>query len=83
MEEGPYKYIRDGNGKVSRVIRVGTRKSQLARIQTDSVAETLKELYPDIHLEIVNGICLLQIGEKTCSPKSWRMHWRGMSKCDL
>lgn len=25
---------------------------QLARIQTDSVAETLKELYPDIHLEI-------------------------------
>lgn len=26
--------------------------SQLARIQTDSVAEKLKELYPDIHLEI-------------------------------
>lgn len=25
---------------------------QLARIQTDSVAEKLKELYPDIHLEI-------------------------------
>lgn len=25
---------------------------QLARIQTDSVADTLKELYPDVHLEI-------------------------------
>uniref|UniRef100_A0AAQ6A2L1 hydroxymethylbilane synthase n=1 Tax=Amphiprion ocellaris TaxID=80972 RepID=A0AAQ6A2L1_AMPOC len=43
----------DGNGKASRVIRIGTRKSQLARIQTDSVADRLKELYPDIHLEIV------------------------------
>uniref|UniRef100_A0AAQ6A0V5 hydroxymethylbilane synthase n=1 Tax=Amphiprion ocellaris TaxID=80972 RepID=A0AAQ6A0V5_AMPOC len=42
----------DGNGKASRVIRIGTRKSQLARIQTDSVADRLKELYPDIHLEI-------------------------------
>nr|ACI70173.1 Porphobilinogen deaminase [Salmo salar]ACM09053.1 Porphobilinogen deaminase [Salmo salar] len=54
--EGPYKYIRDGNGKVSRVIRIGTRNSQLARIQTDSVAEKLKGLYPDVHIEIV-GIC--------------------------
>ncbi|KAG7222476.1 hypothetical protein INR49_016245 [Caranx melampygus] len=53
MEDGPYKYIRDGNGKVSRVIRIGTRKSQLACIQTDSVAEKLKQLYPDIHLEII------------------------------
>lgn len=26
--------------------------SQLARIQTDSVAEKLKELYPDVRLEI-------------------------------
>lgn len=26
--------------------------SQLARIQTDSVAEKLKELYPDVQLEI-------------------------------
>lgn len=25
---------------------------QLARIQTDSVAEKLKELYPDVHSEI-------------------------------
>uniref|UniRef100_A0A8C7R268 Hydroxymethylbilane synthase, b n=1 Tax=Oncorhynchus mykiss TaxID=8022 RepID=A0A8C7R268_ONCMY len=55
--EGPYKYIRDGNGKVSRVIRIGTRKSQLACIQTDSVAEKLKGLYPDVHIEIVPDIC--------------------------
>uniref|UniRef100_I3KBW7 Porphobilinogen deaminase n=1 Tax=Oreochromis niloticus TaxID=8128 RepID=I3KBW7_ORENI len=78
MEEGPYKYIRDGNGKVSRVIRVGTRKSQLARIQTDSVAEKLKELYPDIHLEIVAmsttgdkilDTALSKIGEKSLFTK--------------
>uniref|UniRef100_A0A8C6LRL3 hydroxymethylbilane synthase n=1 Tax=Nothobranchius furzeri TaxID=105023 RepID=A0A8C6LRL3_NOTFU len=61
MEEGPYKYIREGNGKVSRVIRIGTRKSQLARIQTDSVADRLKELYPDVHLEIV---AMSTIGDK-------------------
>uniref|UniRef100_A0A8D0CTI1 Porphobilinogen deaminase n=1 Tax=Sander lucioperca TaxID=283035 RepID=A0A8D0CTI1_SANLU len=42
----------DGSGKVCRVIRIGTRKSQLARIQTDSVAAKLKELNPDINLEI-------------------------------
>uniref|UniRef100_A0A672L1B2 hydroxymethylbilane synthase n=1 Tax=Sinocyclocheilus grahami TaxID=75366 RepID=A0A672L1B2_SINGR len=52
--EGPFKYIREGNGKVSRVIRMGTRKSQLARIQTDSVAGRLKALYPDVNLEIGN-----------------------------
>uniref|UniRef100_A0A4W5P778 hydroxymethylbilane synthase n=1 Tax=Hucho hucho TaxID=62062 RepID=A0A4W5P778_9TELE len=46
-------FQQDGKGKVSRVIRIGTRKSQLARIQTDSVAEKLKELYPDVYLEIV------------------------------
>ncbi|XP_051748577.1 hydroxymethylbilane synthase a isoform X1 [Ctenopharyngodon idella] len=51
----------EGNGKVSRVIRMGTRKSQLARIQTDSVASTLKELYPDVHLEIV---AMSTIGDK-------------------
>uniref|UniRef100_A0A3P8QCI0 Porphobilinogen deaminase n=1 Tax=Astatotilapia calliptera TaxID=8154 RepID=A0A3P8QCI0_ASTCA len=59
----------DGNGKVSRVIRVGTRKSQLARIQTDSVAETLKELYPDIHLEIGKKAAPLSIGEKSLFTK--------------
>uniref|UniRef100_A0A673J8W5 hydroxymethylbilane synthase n=1 Tax=Sinocyclocheilus rhinocerous TaxID=307959 RepID=A0A673J8W5_9TELE len=49
-----FSFLQEGNGKVSRVIRMGTRKSQLARIQTDSVAGRLKELYPDVHLEIGN-----------------------------
>ncbi|XP_024250587.1 hydroxymethylbilane synthase a isoform X1 [Oncorhynchus tshawytscha] len=61
MEEGPYKCVRDGNGTVNRVIRMGTRKSQLARIQTDYVAEKLKTLYPDVHLEIV---AMSTIGDK-------------------
>ncbi|XP_065816083.1 porphobilinogen deaminase isoform X3 [Labrus bergylta] len=78
MEEGPYKYIRDGNGKVSRVVRIGTRQSQLARIQTDSVAATLKELYSDVHLEIVGmttigdkilDTALSKIGEKSLFTK--------------
>ncbi|XP_070827282.1 porphobilinogen deaminase-like isoform X2 [Chaetodon trifascialis] len=68
----------DGNGKVSRVIRIGTRKSQLARIQTDSIAEKLKELYPEIHLEIVAmsttgdkilDTALSKIGEKSLFTK--------------
>ncbi|XP_045559452.1 porphobilinogen deaminase [Salmo salar] len=76
--EGPYKYIRDGNGKVSRVIRIGTRNSQLARIQTDSVAEKLKGLYPDVHIEIVGmtttgdkilDTALSKIGEKSLFTK--------------
>uniref|UniRef100_A0A4W5P757 Porphobilinogen deaminase n=1 Tax=Hucho hucho TaxID=62062 RepID=A0A4W5P757_9TELE len=76
--EGPYKYVRDGKGKVSRVIRIGTRKSQLARIQTDSVAEKLKELYPDVYLEIVGmtttgdkilDTALSKIGEKSLFTK--------------
>ncbi|XP_076023979.1 porphobilinogen deaminase-like [Genypterus blacodes] len=68
----------DGKGKVSRVIRVGTRKSQLARIQTDSVAEKLKDLYPDLQLEIVGmtttgdinlDTALSKIGEKSLFTK--------------
>ncbi|XP_036392352.1 porphobilinogen deaminase-like [Megalops cyprinoides] len=68
----------DGNGRVSRVIRIGTRKSQLARIQTDSVAEKLRELYPDVHLEIVGmsttgdkilDTALSKIGEKSLFTK--------------
>ncbi|XP_047450288.1 hydroxymethylbilane synthase, b isoform X2 [Mugil cephalus] len=68
----------DGNGKVSRVIRIGTRKSQLARIQTDSVADKLKELYPEIHVEIVAmsttgdkilDTALSKIGEKSLFTK--------------
>ncbi|XP_062242781.1 porphobilinogen deaminase-like isoform X1 [Platichthys flesus] len=78
MEAGPYKYITDGNGKVSRVIRIGTRKSQLARIQTDSVAEKLKGLYPELNLEIVGmsttgdkilDTALSKIGEKSLFTK--------------
>ncbi|KAJ7990449.1 hypothetical protein DPEC_G00300430 [Dallia pectoralis] len=68
----------DGNGKVTRVIRIGTRKSQLARIQTDSVAEMLKGLYPDVLLEIVGmtttgdkilDTALSKIGEKSLFTK--------------
>uniref|UniRef100_A0A3Q0REH1 Porphobilinogen deaminase n=1 Tax=Amphilophus citrinellus TaxID=61819 RepID=A0A3Q0REH1_AMPCI len=68
-----FMFWQDGNGKVSRVIRIGTRKSQLARIQTDSVAEKLKELYPDVHLEIgknhqsLSRLCT--IGEKSLFTK--------------
>lgn len=69
---------RDGNGKMCRVIRIGTRKSQLARIQTDSVAATLKELYPDVNLEIIGmttigdkilDTALSKIGEKSLFTK--------------
>uniref|UniRef100_A0A8C2KVV2 Porphobilinogen deaminase n=1 Tax=Cyprinus carpio TaxID=7962 RepID=A0A8C2KVV2_CYPCA len=70
--------LQDADGKVSRVIRVGTRKSQLARIQTDSVVEKLKELYPDVHFEIVAmsttgdkilDTALSKIGEKSLFTK--------------
>ncbi|XP_017315571.1 hydroxymethylbilane synthase a isoform X3 [Ictalurus punctatus] len=66
------------NGKVTRIIRIGTRKSQLARIQTDSVAEQLKKLYPDLQLEIVAmstvgdkilDTALSKIGEKSLFTK--------------
>ncbi|KAK3555709.1 hypothetical protein QTP86_029075 [Hemibagrus guttatus] len=68
----------DGDGKVSKVIRIGTRKSQLARIQTDSVAEKLTDLYPDMHFEIVAmsttgdkilDTALSKIGEKSLFTK--------------
>ncbi|XP_067307858.1 hydroxymethylbilane synthase, b isoform X2 [Pseudorasbora parva] len=71
-------HLQDGDGKVSRVIRVGTRKSQLARIQTDSVVEKLKELHPDVHFEIVAmsttgdkilDTALSKIGEKSLFTK--------------
>uniref|UniRef100_A0A8D2KLR7 hydroxymethylbilane synthase n=1 Tax=Urocitellus parryii TaxID=9999 RepID=A0A8D2KLR7_UROPR len=41
------------NGSKMKVIRVGTRKSQLARIQTDSVVAMLKALYPGLQFEII------------------------------
>ncbi|KAI1893473.1 hypothetical protein AGOR_G00124090 [Albula goreensis] len=68
----------EGNGTADKIIRIGTRKSQLARIQTDTVADKLKELYPHIHLEIVGmsttgdkilDTALSKIGEKSLFTK--------------
>ncbi|XP_006242959.2 porphobilinogen deaminase isoform X3 [Rattus norvegicus] len=61
-----------------RVIRVGTRKSQLARIQTDTVVAMLKTLYPGIQFEIIAmsttgdkilDTALSKIGEKSLFTK--------------
>ncbi|KAB0406106.1 hypothetical protein E2I00_019227 [Balaenoptera physalus] len=60
------------NSSKMRVIRVGTRKSQLARIQTDSVVATLKTLYPGLQFEIRDKIldtALSKIGEKSLFTK--------------
>uniref|UniRef100_A0A8C0M407 Porphobilinogen deaminase n=2 Tax=Canis lupus familiaris TaxID=9615 RepID=A0A8C0M407_CANLF len=68
----------EGNGPKMRVIRVGTRKSQLARIQTDSVVAMLKALYPGLQFEIVAmsttgdkilDTALSKIGEKSLFTK--------------
>ena len=45
--------LQEENSPKMRVIRVGTRKSQLACIQTDSVVATLKALYPGSQFEII------------------------------
>ncbi|XP_006834053.1 PREDICTED: porphobilinogen deaminase [Chrysochloris asiatica] len=61
-----------------RVIRVGTRKSQLARIQTDSVVTMLKTLFPGLQFEIIAmsttgdkilDTALSKIGEKSLFTK--------------
>ncbi|XP_064490912.1 porphobilinogen deaminase isoform X3 [Pseudopipra pipra] len=66
------------NGVEGRAVRVGTRRSQLARIQTDSVVTILRELYPDLHFEIVAmsttgdkilDTALSKIGEKSLFTK--------------
>ncbi|KAM5132071.1 porphobilinogen deaminase [Mantella aurantiaca] len=68
----------DGSGQRGDVIRVGTRKSQLARIQTDSVVELLSQKFPDVHFEIVAmsttgdkilDTALSKIGEKSLFTK--------------
>ncbi|XP_062450532.1 porphobilinogen deaminase isoform X2 [Rhea pennata] len=68
----------DANGVGGRAVRVGTRRSQLARIQTDSVVEMLRDLYPDLHYEIVAmsttgdkilDTALSKIGEKSLFTK--------------
>ncbi|XP_072094373.1 hydroxymethylbilane synthase, b isoform X1 [Mobula birostris] len=62
----------------SRIIRVGTRKSQLARTQTGTVMNMLKEHYPHAQLEIVAmtttgdkilDTALSKIGEKSLFTK--------------
>ncbi|XP_074832801.1 porphobilinogen deaminase isoform X2 [Carettochelys insculpta] len=66
------------NGLKKQVIRVGTRKSQLARIQTDSVVEMLRKRYLHLHFEIVAmsttgdkilDTALSKIGEKSLFTK--------------
>ncbi|XP_074084657.1 porphobilinogen deaminase-like [Macrotis lagotis] len=66
------------NSSKMKVIRVGTRKSQLARIQTDSVVAMLKDLYPGLQFEIIAmsttgdkilDIALSKIGEKSLFTK--------------
>ncbi|XP_054853696.1 porphobilinogen deaminase isoform X2 [Eublepharis macularius] len=66
------------NGLKSHTIRVGTRKSQLARIQTDSVVQMLQECRPHLCFEIVAmsttgdkilDTALSKIGEKSLFTK--------------
>uniref|UniRef100_A0A8C5PIB0 Porphobilinogen deaminase n=1 Tax=Leptobrachium leishanense TaxID=445787 RepID=A0A8C5PIB0_9ANUR len=68
----------DGSRTTSNVIRVGTRKSQLARIQTDSVVEMLSKKFPSVRFEIVAmattgdkilDTALSKIGEKSLFTK--------------
>nr|XP_056716808.1 LOW QUALITY PROTEIN: porphobilinogen deaminase [Euleptes europaea] len=66
------------NGMKNHTIRVGTRKSQLARIQTDSVVQMLQERHPHLCFEIVAmsttgdkilDTALSKIGEKSLFTK--------------
>ncbi|XP_028722190.1 porphobilinogen deaminase isoform X2 [Peromyscus leucopus] len=66
------------NGSKMRVVRVGTRKSQLARIQTDTVVAMLKTLHPGMQFEIIAmsttgdkilDTALSKIGEKSLFTK--------------
>ncbi|CAI5795453.1 porphobilinogen deaminase isoform X1 [Podarcis lilfordi] len=66
------------NGLKKETIRVGTRKSQLARIQTDSVVQMLQERHPHLCFEIVAmsttgdkilDTALSKIGEKSLFTK--------------
>ncbi|KAG8434561.1 hypothetical protein GDO86_012803 [Hymenochirus boettgeri] len=68
----------DGSEENKNVIRVGTRKSQLARIQTDSVVEMMSKRFPSTHFEIVAmsttgdkilDTALSKIGEKSLFTK--------------
>ncbi|OCT72425.1 hypothetical protein XELAEV_18035405mg [Xenopus laevis] len=70
--------VQEGAGETKHVIRVGTRKSQLARIQTDSVVEMLSKRFSSTHFEIVAmsttgdkilDTALSKIGEKSLFTK--------------
>ncbi|XP_043936879.1 porphobilinogen deaminase isoform X2 [Protopterus annectens] len=70
--------LQNGNLDLPSTIIIGTRKSQLARIQTDTVAEMLQKLYPSVHFEIVGmtttgdkilDTALSKIGEKSLFTK--------------
>ena len=39
---------------MSRKIRIGSRKSRLAVIQTELVMDTIRETHPEIELELIN-----------------------------
>ncbi|KAH1175446.1 hypothetical protein KIL84_008320 [Mauremys mutica] len=78
MENKTLRNTQDENGLKNRVIRVGTRRSQLARIQTDSVVEMLRKRYLNLHFEIVAmsttgdkilDTALSKIGEKSLFTK--------------
>uniref|UniRef100_A0A8C4PHS7 Porphobilinogen deaminase n=1 Tax=Equus asinus asinus TaxID=83772 RepID=A0A8C4PHS7_EQUAS len=71
-------FLQEENSPKMKVIRVGTRKSQLARIQTDSVVAMLKALYPGLQFEIIAmsttgdkilDTALSKIGEKSLFTK--------------
>ncbi|KAL8173443.1 UNVERIFIED_CONTAM: hypothetical protein K2H54_002815 [Gekko kuhli] len=75
MADGPHQ---EENGLKNHTIRVGTRKSQLARIQTDSVVQMLQERHPRFRFEIVAmsttgdkilDTALSKIGEKSLFTK--------------
>ncbi|XP_039352437.1 porphobilinogen deaminase isoform X2 [Mauremys reevesii] len=78
QEKDTQTKLEDENGLKNRVIRVGTRRSQLARIQTDSVVEMLRKRYLNLHFEIVAmsttgdkilDTALSKIGEKSLFTK--------------
>ncbi|KAM9298899.1 porphobilinogen deaminase [Gastrophryne carolinensis] len=69
---------KDGTESRGNIIIVGTRKSQLARIQTDSVVEMLRQKFPNVHFKIVAmsttgdkilDTALSKIGEKSLFTK--------------
>uniref|UniRef100_A0A8D0G9M0 Porphobilinogen deaminase n=1 Tax=Sphenodon punctatus TaxID=8508 RepID=A0A8D0G9M0_SPHPU len=78
MENETLRSSQGENSLGKQIIRVGTRKSQLARIQTDSVVQLLRERYPGFRFETVGmsttgdkilDTALSKIGEKSLFTK--------------